>query len=271
VQTSLFTFTTSPRLVVGDVDLAENMQTWSVHVDDVPFSVALDTKAHADSTGYAYPNADPATATKVDVNGVTGYLGCSGHSSDPPGCSPEDLTLAWQFDGASWAQVFGTNQPGNAHRMLWLARAMDFTHTHAIRTPISAPSPAGQHLVEFGLGKAKGGTFVASATYSTTDPAPSAAWSTDGVGITVGPDVHKGNRWQPRTVDGRQAWWDPGDATTEPARFLLDLGNGYTVLVMDNPGTARSLASFEQIAESVGLAPNLNDPRTWPTVAKALP
>src|SRR3954468_1084248 len=41
VQTSLFTFATSPRLVVGDVDLAEDMQTWSVHVDGLPFSVAL--------------------------------------------------------------------------------------------------------------------------------------------------------------------------------------------------------------------------------------
>jgi hypothetical protein len=235
----------------------------------VRYSVNLDTEAVLESRAYPYPNTDPATATRVDINGVTGYLGCSGNSGDPTWCSPDGLTLAWKFEAGSWAQISGRNTPADRARMLWLARAMDFSHSDPVRTPISIPRPPAPNLVNFGLGTTKDGNFIANATYTAGDG--SFGSGSDDVLISVGPDVHGGNRWQPLMVDGHQAWWDPGAETADPARFLLDLGNGLTVFVMAKPGTDRDPATFEQIAQSVRLAPDLTDPSTWPTATSALP
>lgn len=67
---------------------------------------------------------------------------------------------------------------------------------------------------------------------------------------------------QALTIDGHQAWSEPG------SRLYVNAGAGRTIMVHQS---SASLDALTEIEGTIHIAPNADDPNSWPTALTALP
>lgn len=267
IRSQLFTLSRAKGVNLDrnpNIDIGALEQTYNASVDDVAYEVDIATDQHLQAGGYLYPNTDPSTAEQVDINGATGYLGCSGHSSDPAGCQQNRLTLAWEIGDTYWVQIGAQNTAADRSRILRLARALDFARMRPLHVPVSLSSaPYGLPLESINLGWKTGAVSKWSISLGYMNE-PAGVGSSSSVNIIVSslPIPTERPNGRALTVDGHRAYLQPN------YRLWVDAGNGRAILVIRR---GAKLDDLTKIVRSVHIAADPDAPNTWPTAKAALP